>query len=668
MNGIERGIMHRVTTVLTLVAVSGTLPLVVGGTPAEAQGCQDRSWTGGTTEWCDGVLAYRDYVYDDYGADDPSALGPTHGTTISPASGDVDHRDHGQALNSADLLALRLGAEGDELVVHLLLNTLFPEDPTVAAIAVDTDDDPATGGGGWGVVDVASDGWERTHLLDTRDPDANTITGRVPLPDGDFRVQAVVALGDGTPMNVAFRPDDHGNWWEDEQAAALAAGDVSSFGHRVDAADLGSAHRPAPPPGPGYHERVLRSDFPIAEGVDYEGWEGETTAAYHFLGPHQPYALYVPSGEAPHGVQLVLHGASSAHSSAINLPGMQGVMGEDLNRVLVSPLARGYNNSYVDWGARDVLDSLADVEAHLPVDPDAVFISGYSMGGGGTLQLSTMFPDRFAGAIDWVGFTGDCFNGTPLAQGRQHAALGPLEPVDPYFSNDPEERSGCPLGARGNAVDFLDNLRHVPSAHLFGAADELVWANHAVHVARRMEELGYVHRLWLHAADHFTFALADDWRKEAEYTRGLRRVERPARVTYRTNPFLFTRELDLVPDGAYWVDELTPRNDATTPDGDMVVDLTSHACDSGFAETVEVRRDAGTDPVPWVGQEGVATGTMPPEPGPRISGELTNVESVLLSVEGACFEAGEPIELEVVVDGPTRVRFDDGRPEVVLEP
>lgn len=652
-----------------LAALALVVSVVAVGPPARAGGCEDRSWTGGTTEWCEGVLVYRDYVYDDYGADrgDPAgrgrvALAPTHGSSTSPASGDVDHRDHGQRLNSADLLVLRLEADGDELVVHLLLNTLFPDDHTVAALALDTDADPATGGGHWGVVDVASGGWERVHLLDARDPEANTITGRVPLPPGDFRVQAVVALGDGTPMNVAFRPDDRGNWWEDEQAAALAAGDVSAFGHRVDAADLGSAHRPASPPGPGYHERVLRSDYPIAEGVDYEGWEGETTAAYHYLGPHQPYALYVPSGEAPHGVQLLLHGAGAAHSSVIDQPGMQGVMGEDLNRVLVSPLARGYNNSYVDWGARDVLDSLADVEALLPTDPDAVFVSGYSMGGGGTLQLSTMFPDRFAGAIDWVGFTGDCLNGTPLAQGRQRPAGGGP------FGNDPADRTGCPLGARGNAVDFLDNLRHVPSAHLFAAADELVWANHAVHVARRMEELGYVHRLLLHAGEHFTFAVADDWRKEAEYTRGLERVERPARVTYRTNPFLFTRELDLVPDGAYWVDELTPRNDVTTPAGDMVVDLTSHACDSGFDETVELHRDAGTEPVPWVGQEGVATGTLPPEPGARISGELVNVESVLLSVEGACFEAGEPFELDVAVDGPTLVRFDDGRPDVVLQP
>ena len=376
--------------------------------------------------------------------------------------------------------------------------------------------------------------------------------------------------------------------------------------------------------------------------------------------------MFVPDRQGPHGAQLLLHGASAAHSSVINQDGMQAVLGTDLNRILISPLSRGYNNSYVDWGARDALDSLADVEAHYDVDEDAVFISGYSMGGGGTLQLATMFPDRFAGAIDWVGFTGDCLNGTPLAQGRQRPQ-GALTPVSDRFDNDPASRAGCPLGARGNAVDYLDNVRHVPIAHLFGVADELVWVNHALHIKARMDELGYPHRWWLHAGEHFTFALTDDWRKEAAYTAGLRRVERPARVTYRTNMFLFTPELDLVPDGAYWVDRLTPRNGATTPDGDMVVDLVSHACTTGHAQQVDVRQDAGVDPVPWVGQVGVAVADAPVAPGARISGSLTNIASVHIDVTGACLGAGEPIDLAIAVDGPTTVTFSDGRPSVVLQ-
>ena len=31
--------------------------------------CHKTSWVAGTTELCDGTLIYRDYIYDDYGAD-----------------------------------------------------------------------------------------------------------------------------------------------------------------------------------------------------------------------------------------------------------------------------------------------------------------------------------------------------------------------------------------------------------------------------------------------------------------------------------------------------------------------------------------------------------------------------------------------------------------------
>ncbi len=255
---------------------------------------------------------------------------------------------------------------------------------------------------------------------------------------------------------------------------------------------------------------------------------------------------------------------------------MLGVLGDEPNRILISPLGWGPANLSIDWGARDVLDALADVEATYQIDQDAVLVSGYSMGGQGTLQLATWFPDRFAGGMQWVGPTGDCRNGTPLAQ----------------------RHNGCPFDIQGSTLDFLQNTRHVPIAHLYGAADEFVQANHGVAIGQRMAELGYRHRLWLHAAEHLTFIVLGDWRKEAAWTSDLRRIQRPATVTYRTNTYLWVPELDLVPDGAYWLDELRPRNDSPTPEGDMVADLTSHACPEGHRQEVTIRRDAGTDPVP----------------------------------------------------------------------
>jgi len=193
-------------------------------------------------------------------------------------------------------------------------------------------------------------------------------------------------------------------------------------------------------------------------------------------------------------------------------------------------------------------------------------------------------------------------------------------------------------------------------------------ANHALALGQRLAELGYVHRLWLHAGEHVTLAVLGDWRKEAAWTRGLRRIQRPATVTYRTNTYQWVPELDLVPDGAYWLDELRPRNGSPTPEGDMVADLTSHACPEGHRQDVTVRRDARTDPVPWIGQEGVASGAVTPAgPGARISGTLTNVASLLIDLDKACLAPGAALDLDIRTDGPTVVRFSDHRPATLLD-
>ena len=643
-----RGIVTAAATLASGLAVAAA----PSSPAAPRTPCEERSWTAGVVEWCDGALVHRDHVYDDRGAD-TGAL--TDVVADWPTAGDVDHRAHGQSLNSADLLALRIDRQGDTLHVRFELNTLLPGDATIAALAIDTDDDGATGGGPWPGVDVASAGWDEVHVFDGGDPVTNTITGSITRPaNGIVRLQAVVALGDGTPMNVAFRSEETGEWWDEAQAAALAAGDVSAFGARVDLRHLGTRHQPAGPPGPGLHERVFTSAFPQGEGFVPGGVAGETGAKFHFVGAHQPYALYVPDVEGRPTPQLVLHGAGEGHRNLVGNPGMQGTIGDAGGRVLVSPLGRGPGNSWVDWAARDALDALDDGVRITGADPERTIVSGYSMGGGGTMFLSTLFPDRFAAAVAWVPFTGDCLAGTPLAQGR-----GRPEVLGAVDSNDPAQGSGCPLETRGNSIDYLENVRHVPSGYLFGAADEVVWANHHAAAVQAFEALGYEHRIWEHAAEHLTFAFLDDWRKETSWSAGRTVVRNPARVTYRTNAYLYRPDVDLVPDGAYWVDDLRPIDASSTPAGDMVVDLTSHRCVAGHdVETASVQ-GAGTDPVPWVSVGRDPVGTTAPAPGDVISGTLTNVASITIDRSDACFEPGAPITLDIETDAETVINVRD---------
>jgi len=652
---------------LPILVLLAALPSSAGAAPGPA-GCGTGSWIGGTVEICDGVLVHRDYVHDDYGAT-LGALPPTSTGTLSRTDGNVRYTAD---VNSADLVALRLWIDGGQLLVSFELNTLRASDSTVAALAIDVDDDPATGatlatgawadlcaveqphGSGTCVVPLRSTGWEQLHLFESGDPATNRIEGSIPLPPGDtWRVQAVTGIRDRrVVMNVAFRGgiEDQpptsfqtGLWFEERQALALTAGDVSQFGAVVDVAKLVAGATEPAAPATGYHERVYESDFTIAEGAGGEilydqgaegmSFEGIPAGApsfarvWHFYGKYQPYGIYVPTTQpAPHGLQLVLHGYSANHASLVNQAGMQQNLGEARNRILVVPLGRGPESWYNEISEKDVLDVMADVEANYDVDPDRVFAGGYSMGGYGTYRFATLYPHRFAGFIGWVG---------ALSGG----------------------------GEKGiETLDFFGNLREVPGAMLYAGADELVNVASYLEIQARTEELEQESVLYFHpAADHFTFAVADDWAKESDWTDGLTRVAQPARVTYRTEPFVWNEEIGVIHDRAYWVREIRGRDVGA---GDYVdVDVSVSECGSNPRVTTRTTPDpVGTDPVAWTAQEFLASGEDPVAQANTLEAELVNVASLEIDTgdaTGACV-AGDTLDYEITTDGPSVVAFSDG--------
>ncbi len=51
--------------------------------PITGISCDRDSWVAGTVELCDGALIYRDYIYDDYGADGGLVgISPTNGIDL----------------------------------------------------------------------------------------------------------------------------------------------------------------------------------------------------------------------------------------------------------------------------------------------------------------------------------------------------------------------------------------------------------------------------------------------------------------------------------------------------------------------------------------------------------------------------------------------------------
>src|SRR4051812_685307 len=651
------GPMRRIAVLLAATCLSFVLAAV--SADAAPPAClSPQSWVGGTTDLCQGSVVYRDYVDDDYGADTGD-----HSTdrtaTLAPSAGDENYPADQDA--TADLIQLTLRIDGDKLDVEGLYNALYDADSTTLALAIDTDGNPATGGGQWRNLDVSSKGWDDIALFTKGDTKANTISGSIPLPAGThWRIQAASAISStGRVMNVAFRgpierarnnfnnvvDSDAGSWFEDDQAAALAKGDISQFGYDVDVADLRNGVSRQMDVGPGLHERVYRSDYtvpPKNEGVDVAGVPGRGRGSssgpplgfeqtFQYLGHYQPYGIYIPDKPGPHGMQMVFHGSSSVMSGLVNQPGMQQRFGEDLNRVLVVPEARGQNGFGSDISERDLLDVMADVQANYPIDAERVFSGGYSQGGYITYRMAELYPDRFAGAVDWVGFTGNDENGTPAQSG------------------------GYTAGAVGNVIDFVGNLRRVPTFMLYAGADELVHANTAVAMDDAFKATDNVFTFYTHPlAEHLTFAALDDWRKESADTAKLALVHDPPRVSFRTATFLDDPAHRIVHDQAYWVSKISQRANAYED-----VDLTTFAC-GGSVPVLESGSGSGSDPVPWRSDFHRQTGTTPLERRSALEGTIKNVKSVTVDAKATCL-AGEAVSYKLTTDGPASVVFSDGR-------
>jgi pimeloyl-ACP methyl ester carboxylesterase len=645
------------------VLIAALLLLASAPTADAAAKCmKPYSWVAGTTSLCRGAVVYGDFVGDDYGADTGESWPESQRIgSLSPGAGDQAYPE-GQE-TTADLIRLTMRIRGERLRVRGLLHALYEPDSTVLAVAIDTDGDQETGGGEWGDLGITSSGWDEIAYFNRGNMKRNLIRGSMPLPEGRrWRIQAAVANADsGQVMNVAFRPNDYPGWsedtsssasdsstgsfFEDQQAEALAEGDISEFGYSVRVRKMKRGRTRAAKLRPGLHERVYTSDYTVkpGEGMSYEGVPGRGgedndpklgfEQKFNFLGRYQPYGIYIPKQNGPHGMQMVFHGSSSNLSALISQPGMQEVLGEGMNRILVTPEARGTEGWGSDISERDVLDVMADVQRTYHVDRERVFAGGYSQGGYVTYRMASLHPDRFAGAIDWVGFTGDGANGS-AGGGFSYTA-----------------------GAIGNGVDFIKNLLNVPTVMLYAAGDELVhvWTGEAMNDAFAATDNLY--RFYMHpTAEHLTFAALDDWRKEAEYTKELELVHDPPRVVFTTAPFLDAPQYGIRHDRAYWVSRIRTSGEPTDYG---TVDLTSAGC-GGELPVLEHVNGAGDDPVPWTLDEQRAASMKPLTAAPKLTGTLTGIASLRVGTRGTCLRR-KAVRYDIETDTPVTLELSDGR-------
>jgi pimeloyl-ACP methyl ester carboxylesterase len=137
----------------------------------------------------------------------------------------------------------------------------------------------------------------------------------------------------------------------------------------------------------------------------------------------QPYAVYIPknfdkSKEYP--LVIFLHGAWSNHRLGLRRvfgqgniqgtdfakPGVIPVESDlevtrywpvlkDVNYIVAAPLARG-TAGYQGVPEQDVYEMLDDLKSRFPIDENRIYLTGLSMGGGGTIWLGLTRPDIWA--------------------------------------------------------------------------------------------------------------------------------------------------------------------------------------------------------------------------------------------------------------------------------
>jgi hypothetical protein len=106
---------------------------------------------------------------------------------------------------------------------------------------------------------------------------------------------------------------------------------------------------------------------------------------------------------------------------------------------------------------------------------------------------------------------------------------------------------------------MLESLRHVPVMIWVGAADELVPVSGPIAQQERLDALGYRYVFDNFTAEHFTFAIHDQYAPVAEFLRQRRVNRNPARVSYVVNPTMDFPGVGTVADSAYWLSGLRRR-------------------------------------------------------------------------------------------------------------
>ncbi|MGY2001612.1 alpha/beta hydrolase family protein [Blastococcus sp. SYSU DS1024] len=200
---------------------------------------------------------------------------------------------------------------------------------------------------------------------------------------------------------------------QDDGTAAPGASEPTATTRPTATATATATAEPTGTAGPGGDfERlpvVSTETYPGSAGI--ERWRAEVPGLQELSIPStvddnvQP-AFFVPppedGGAAP--LLVVLHSWSTDWRQTYGIPYARFAQQEGW--AMIAPNFRGVNQRPEATGSdlvvRDVLDAVDEAGRRAEIDPEQVYVLGFSGGGHLSLLMVGRHPDRFAGAVSWV--------------------------------------------------------------------------------------------------------------------------------------------------------------------------------------------------------------------------------------------------------------------------
>jgi dienelactone hydrolase len=451
-------------------------------------------------------------------------------------------------------------------------------------------------------------------------------------------------------FNVAFRTneplpsvEDSTNavldaaWWRDRaQGAALASGNISQLSAEVNFRKLArrvTDNSMIPRTGP--IDMILASHYSLGQGENFAhpcGLSGSPdggACSPEYLGQLQPYSIYVPKAPTPHGgwgLTLLLHSLSANYNQYTGSRNQSQFALRAHPSIVITPEARGPDQSYEGLGAADVFEVWAAVARLYRLDPAYTDITGYSMGGIGTFKLAEQFPDLFA-------------------------------------------RAQPTVGAETGNNDLVTALRNVPVLMWNNAADELVGAELYEPTANALATDGYRYELDVYRPcastlcsplfpDHLELAVNDEFAPAAAFLGPATIDYNPAHVTYVVYPERSVAKYKLVADHAYWLSGLTLRSQ-TSSSAEAKIDAVSHGFGVGDPTPSSLKIGAGALTGGYMGPIQYASfaktwGAVPTESAKdEIEISATNLATATVNVARAHVDCH--VALKVTSDGPLTI-------------